>query len=187
MDATLPLNPLDMDLTQLELLISEESILQKIEEAAAELDEIFGGDEFTIVMIMKGSICLVADLLRNIRSPCSLEFIQATSYGQKGVERGELSFFGLENIDVHQKNVLLVDDIFDSGVTLSEAMKHLTAQNPKSLKSLVLLSKKVPRKTDYLPDFALFEIEDRFVVGYGLDYKELYRGLPGVFAMKIGS
>ncbi|MBI2742493.1 MAG: hypoxanthine phosphoribosyltransferase [Chlamydiales bacterium] len=186
MDATLlcrQIKFLDMNLSHLELLISEQNIVEKISEVAAQLDADFNGREVTIVMIMKGAICLVADLIRHLHSPCSLEFIQTSSYGQKGTERGALSFFGLEKVNVAGKHVLLVDDIFDSGVTLSEAVKRLKEQNPETIKSLVLLSKNVPHKTDYRPDYALFEIENRFVVGYGLDYKEYYRGLPGVYAM----
>lgn len=189
MDATLIPNQtkfsVDMNLPDFELLISEQSIINKIAEVAAELDRDFHGHEVTIVMIMKGAICLVADLIRHIQNPCSIDFIHCSSYGKNGTERGELSFFGMDRIDVKGKHVLLVDDIFDSGVTLSEAAKRLKEQNPKSLKSLVLLTKNVPHKTDYRPDYTLFPIENRFVVGYGLDYKELYRGLPGVYAMII--
>jgi hypoxanthine phosphoribosyltransferase len=190
MDATLIPNQttkfsLDMDLADFELLISEKSIIDKIAEVSVELDRDFQGNEITIVMIMKGAICLVADLIRHIKSPCSIDFIHCSSYGQNGTERGELSFFGMDRIDVKNKHVLLVDDIFDSGVTLSESVKRLKEQGPKSIKSLVLLTKNVPHKTDYRPDYTLFPIENRFVVGYGLDYKELYRGLPGVYAMVI--
>ncbi len=170
---------------QLELLISEQSIISKISEIADKLNTEYRDKELTIVMIMKGAICLVADLIRHIQIPCSIEFIQASSYGARGAKRGELTIFGLENIQLAKKHVLVVDDIFDSGATLSEVMNRLKVQDPKSLKSLVLLSKKVPRKTEYNPDYVLFEIEDRFVVGYGLDYKEHYRGLPGVYALMM--
>ena len=173
------------DSANLELLISEEAILTKISEIGKRLDADYKGKELTIVMIMKGAICLVADLIRHIHVPCSLEFIQGSSYGQRGTKRGELSVFGLEKINLAKKHVLIVDDIFDSGATLSEVMSRLKLQEPKSLRSLVLLSKKVPRKTDYVPDYVLFEIEDRFVVGYGLDYKERFRGLPGVYALMM--
>ena len=164
-------------------LISEDSIVAKIAAVARELDAHFQGKEITIVMIMKGAICLVADLIRHLSTAFSLEFIQASSYGKNGTSRGELLIFGLENIDLVDKHVLVIDDIFDSGVTLSEVMKRIELQKPASLRSLVLLAKKVPRKTDYRPDYVLFEIEDRFVVGYGLDYKERYRGLPGIYAL----
>ncbi len=186
MDATLLSKKTSkLNSAHLELLISERSIIDKITEVAEQLDAHFHDQELTIVMIMKGAICLVADLIRHLQIPCSLEFIQSSSYGQGGTKRSELFFFGLENIDVKDKHVLLVDDIFDSGATLSEAVKRLTLHQPKSLKSLVLLSKNVPHKTDYRPDYVLFDIEDRFVVGYGLDYKEHYRGLPGIYTLLV--
>jgi hypoxanthine phosphoribosyltransferase len=169
----------------LELLISEKSILAKITEIAKQLDQDYRGKELTVVMIMKGAICLVADLIRQLHVPCSLEFVQGSSYGKRGMARGKLSIFGIERINLAKKHVLIVDDIFDSGKTLSEVVTQLKKQEPKSLKSLVLLSKNVPRKTKYTPDYVLFEIEDRFVVGYGLDYKERYRGLPGVYALMM--
>lgn len=177
--------PPQMRGAQLELLISEQSIVSKISEAASALNAEYRGKELTVVMIMKGALCLVADLIRHLKVPCSVEFIQASSYGQRGTKRGELTILGLENMELAEKHVLVVDDIFDSGATLSEVVRRLETQGPKSLKSLVLLSKKVPRKTAYQPDHVLFEIEDRFVVGYGLDYKEHYRGLPGVYALML--
>jgi len=136
---------------QLELLISEQSIVTKIAEIAKQLNSEYQGTELTIVMIMKGAICLVADLIRHIQIPCSIEFIQASSYGAKGTKRGELSIHGLEKIVLEKKHVLVVDDIFDSGATLSEVMNRVNAQQPKSLKSLVLLSKKVQGKQNIIP------------------------------------
>jgi hypoxanthine phosphoribosyltransferase len=167
--------------SDLKLLISEKQILDKIAHVAKSLDAHFEDTPLTIVMIMKGALCLVADLIRHLHMPCSLEFIQGCSYGQNGTERGALSLFGLEQIDISGKHVLVVDDIFDSGVTLSEVVRLLSLQNPLSIQSLVLLSKQVPKKTAYVPNYVLFTIEDLFVVGYGLDYKELYRGLPGIY------
>jgi hypoxanthine phosphoribosyltransferase len=156
-----------------------------MKEIAVQLHADYSDQEITIVMIMKGAICLVADLIRLLHLPCSIEIIQCSSYGQKGAERGHLTLLGLEKLHLKDKNVLVIDDIFDSGVTLSTVVDHLQEKNPKSLKSLVLLSKNVPRKTAYVPDYVLFDIEDRFVVGFGLDYKEHYRGLPGVYALVL--
>lgn len=169
--------------TLLDLLISDEEIQQKVAQIGRQIDSDYSGSELTIVMIMKGSIFLVADLIRCIHIPCSLEFVQAKSYGARGKERGELTISGLENFDVSGKHVLVVDDIFDSGHTLSSTVAALHKQHPKSLHSLVLLSKNVDRQTRYKPDYVLFQIENPFVVGYGLDYKENYRGLPGIYSM----
>ena len=168
----------------LHTLISSEEIQQKVAEVGKQIDRDYAGEELTIVMVMKGSICLVADLIRQIQIPCALECVRASSYGHRGTQRGELSLAGLEELDIQNKHVLVVDDIFDTGATLSRVVSLLKDKNPKSLKSLVLLNKKVERKIGYRPDYVLFDIDDHFVVGYGLDYKEYYRGLDGVYFFK---
>jgi hypoxanthine phosphoribosyltransferase len=169
--------------TQLDLLISREEIQNKIAKVATQLELDYMHEEIVIVMIMKGALCLVADLIRAISVPCVIESIQASSYGMRGTVRGDLQIRGLENLDLASKNVLLVDDIFDSGHTLFQVHLALKQKHPKSLKSLVLLSKNAS-SLNYQPNYTLFSIEDRFVVGYGLDYKEYYRGLPGVYTLK---
>jgi hypoxanthine phosphoribosyltransferase len=170
-----------LSMDNLELLISQDEIKNKIADAARVLDAQYEGEELTIVMVMKGALCITADLIRALKTPCIIESVTASSYGKRGTKRGELQISGLEEIDLSSKNVLLVDDIFDSGQTLSQIFAKLKQKNPKSLKSLVLLAKKVKRDTTYLPDYALFDIENLFVIGYGLDYKEHYRGLPGIY------
>ncbi|QZA59038.1 Hypoxanthine phosphoribosyltransferase [Candidatus Rhabdochlamydia porcellionis] len=125
-------------------------------------------------MIMKGAVCLFADLIRDISLPCVAESIQVSSY--HGKTRGNLQVKGIESLDLFSKSVLLVDDIFDSGNTIAK-------KKPKSLKSLVLLSKNIS-DLEYRPDYLLFSIENQFVVDYGLDYKEYYRGLKGIYLLK---
>lgn len=165
----------------IELLISQDKIKSKIAQVAQVLDAEYNGEEITIVMVMKGAICIAADLIRELKSPCTIEYVKASSYGHRGAQRGELKITGLETLDLTSKNVLLVDDIFDSGETLTGILAKLQEKNPKSLKSLVLLAKNVQRDVSYYPDYTLFEIENQFVIGYGLDYKEHYRGLPGIY------
>lgn len=169
--------------TRLEPLLSKEAIEEKIAQVGVVLNRDYSGREITLIMVMKGAVCLVADLIRHIRLPLSLEFVQAASYGQRGKARGELNIFGLETLDIASKDVLVVDDIYDSGNTLCGILERLKEKNPASLKSLVLLSKKIERETSYVPDYVLFEIENLFVVGYGLDYKEYYRGLSGIYVL----
>lgn len=171
--------------SSLELLLSKEAIAEKIAQAAARLDRLYGQEELVIVAVMKGAICLVADLMRALKEPTViLECVQASSYGARGDQRGELTVGSLSPIDIVDKHVLLVDDIFDSGHTLHTIAKHLQSKNPRSLRTLVLLSKQVPREMAWEPDEVLFSIENRFVVGYGLDYNERYRALDGVYAQK---
>ncbi len=170
-----------------QLLISQDEIKQRIEEIAPIIDAEYAGDELVIVMVMKGAFCVTADLIRLLKTPCTLEYIQASSYGLGGTKKGELKIVGLENLNLTSKNVLLIDDICDSGNTLTELIVKLQQKRPKSLKTLVLLTKNVPRDPVYNPDYTLFEIENLFVIGYGLDYKEYYRGLPGIYLYEMES
>ena len=168
----------------LQLLISPDAIRQKIAAVARAIDAQYAGEELTLIMVMKGAICIAADLMRALQTPCAIEYCSASSYGARGTQRGELKILGLDPLDLTDKHVLLVDDIFDSGTTLTQILLQLQAKNPKTLKSLVLLSKKVPRTTNYTPDYVLFEIENLFVIGFGLDYNEEYRGLPGIYSLE---
>lgn len=170
----------------MELLISSDQIKQRIIEIAKELDSIYAGEELTIVMVMKGAFCLTADLMRSLRTPVLIEYIKASSYGHLGKSKGDLTVVGLEALDLKSKNVLLVDDIYDSGVTISYIVAKLQEKLPRTLKTLVLLSKNVKREVTYVPDYSLFFIEDAFVIGFGLDYKERFRELPGVYVHKEG-
>jgi len=169
---------------QLQLLIDNGKIRERLSVVSRTLEEIYKKQEITIVMIMKGAFILVADLMRQLHLPTSLETIQCSSYGEGGLHKGELTISGIEEIQVEGKHILIVDDIFDTGETLRGVAEEIQKKNPASLKSLVLLSKNVPHHSDYRPDIVLFDIEDRFVVGYGLDYKEYYRGLPDIYAIE---
>ena len=162
-------------------LIEEGRIASKIEEVASQINRDYHGKELVVVMVLKGAVCLVSDLIRKLDLPFELEYVQCCSYGARGTQRGDLQVLGADRLHIQNRDVLIVDDIFDSGHTLSTLVRTLGEKNPRSLKSLVLLSKDVPHVTEYRPDYVLFSIEDRFVVGYGLDYQEKYRGLSGIF------
>lgn len=169
---------------KLQLLISAQEIKQAIVKVAKQINRDYKKRHFVIVMIMKGSICLVADLIRELKISCSLEFVRCSSYGQRGAKAGKLKVWGLQEVNVADKDILIVDDIFDSGATLEFVTQQLKKKKPLSIRSLVLLNKCVQRKTDLSPDYTLFPIENEFVVGYGLDYKELYRGLSGIYILR---
>lgn len=165
----------------LEPLISAQEIQERVLATAEMLDTEYKGRELVMVIVMKGAVCVGADLLRALHIPCSLEYVRASSYGKHGDVRGELTVLGVDQLDITGKDVLLVDDIFDSGVTLQTVAEKLQEKNPRSLKTLVLLSKNVPHVATIVPDYTLFHVENYFVVGYGLDYKESFRGLPAVY------
>ncbi len=170
---------------QLQLLISSQEIEERLERTARMLEKHYSTDELTIVMILKGSFILVGDLLRRTHLPIRLEAVQAASYGEGSIVKGEQEVMDVDSLEIKGKHVLLVDDIFDAGEPLAELSRKIQDKKPASFQSLVLLSKDVPHNTNYRPDISLFDIEDRFVVGYGLGYKEYYRGLPDIYSIEM--
>ena len=164
-------------------LIDKAQIAEKVHEVALQVQRDYAGKDLVIVMVMKGAICIVADLIRELDLPLDLEYVQCSSYGVGGIHRGELTIIGLDRLKIHNRDVLVVDDIFDSGHTLSALTEALKEKGPRSIRSLVFLKKNVSHITDLRPDYVLFDIENLFVVGYGLDYKERYRGLEGVYVL----
>lgn len=166
---------------QLKPLISKDEIAQKIKQLSAQIEIDYKGKDLVILMVLKGAICFVADLIRQIDLPIDLQTVQCSSYGARGSTRGELTVHGIERLQIHNRDCLVVDDIFDSGHTMTVLLKELEKQKPRTLQSCVLLYKnKVQKVTDYRPNYILFPIQNEFVVGYGLDYKEQYRGLPDI-------
>lgn len=160
--------------------ISSEKIQKRIVEVAPLLNKQFQGKTPVIISILKGSICLTADLIRHLDFSFQLEFIRCQSYGARGAQSGTLTIEGVEALSLQGRDLLLIDDILDTGQTLDEVVKSLSEKKPASLTTLVLLAKKGTRRKECEADIVLFEIEDHFVVGYGLDYKEEYRGLPSI-------
>ena len=167
----------------LEQLISKRDIEKKIAEAGQQLNAVYAGKSVTIIMVMTGAVCVVSELMQALDVPCKLKYIKASSYGS-GMTSGDLTIVGLEDLNIEGEHIVLVDDIFDTGKTLTTLRTAILEKNPASVKTLVLLTKNVNRPTDYQPDYTLFNIADHFVVGYGLDYKNHYRGLPGIYVLK---
>lgn len=170
-----------MDAERLKPLIPKEQIAEKLHDTAFQIQQDYQGKDLVVVMVLKGSLCLVADLIRELDLPLDVQVVQCSSYGARGTQRGELTIFGLDRLNIHNRDVLIVDDIFDSGHTMNALIDALKQKQPRSIKSLVLLSKNVPHISDYRPEYVMFDIENLFVVGYGLDFKERYRGLDGVY------
>lgn len=163
-------------------LISKEKIAGKVKEYAKILDQNYPNNNLIILMIMKGAICLTADLIRAMNTSPPIQHINCSSYGSNGSSRGELKISGLDKIDVKGKHVLLVDDICDSGFTMKEAFYQVSLKDPLSVKTMALLLRKAESPSGFVPDYSLFDVErDDFLVGYGLDYKERFRGLSGIY------
>lgn len=161
------------------VLISENQIALRIRELSVEIERDFSGREMVVVSLLNGTVMFLADLIRHLSVPLRLDFIGVSSYGL-GTESGDLIFTKELRLDVRGRDVLLVDDILDTGRTLCKVMSKLRALKPRRIKTCVLLDKAARRVESVRADYVGFRIPDFFVVGYGLDFAERYRNLPFV-------
>ena len=161
------------------MLITEEQIAQRVRSLSAELSRDFAGRELAVVAVLNGTVMFLADLIRHLSLPMRLDFIGISSYGL-GTEPGEIVFTKELRLDVRGRDVLLVDDILDTGKTLSRVVARLRELEPRCIKICVLLEKAARRVEKVRADYVGFSIPDLFVVGYGLDFAERYRNLPFV-------
>src|SRR6266700_2855725 len=161
------------------ILIPDDRLARRIRQMSREIERDFRGREMVVVSLLNGTVMFLADLIRNLSLPLRLDFIGVSSYGA-GTESGELVFTKELRLDVRGRDVLLVDDILDTGKTLSRVLDKVRALRPRRIKTCVLLNKAARRVEDVEADYVGFEIPDFFVVGYGLDFGERYRNLPFV-------
>ncbi len=167
-----------------QILIDQETIQKRIAELAAEITHNYQDKDLTIIALMKGSIVFLADLLRLISLPLRLEIIPVSSYYSGTVSSGIVTLQNVPLPDITGRHLLLVDDILDSGKTLKTLSEYLLTKDPASLRSCVLLHKKVKTIEAITAHHVGFEIPDEFVVGYGLDYQEYYRNFPEIRILK---
>ena len=161
------------------VMISEDEIKSKVYEIAKRIEEDYKDEENLLVVgILKGANIFVADLIRNINLDVNMDFMSVSSYGNSTQSSGTVKIIKDLDVDIEDKNVLIVEDIIDSGLTLSNLVAALKTRNPKSLKLCTLLDKPQRRTVDIPVDYVGFVIEDKFIVGYGIDYAEKYRNLP---------
>ena len=163
----------------LKVLLNQEQLRDGVAQLAEKIAAHYGDRPLTIVAIMTGSLIFLADLSRLLKMPVRISLIQASSY-RGGTEPGQLWIRDDMMLDVRGRDVLVLDDIFDTGKTLHEVMGCVSQMGPGSVASAVLLHKVGRQQVSSLPDFVAFQIPDQFVVGYGLDYRDLYRNLPFV-------
>ncbi len=161
------------------ILFTDRQIARRIKSLAREIEEDFRGREMVVVSLLNGTVLFLADLIRHLNLPLRLDFIGVSSYGA-GTESGELVFTKELRLDVRERDVLLVDDILDTGKTLSRVIPKLQALKPRRIRTCVLLDKPARRRHQVEADYVGFEIPDFFVIGYGLDFAERYRNLPFV-------
>ena len=166
------------------VLYTEEEIKARVRHIARQIKAVYGQGEFTIISLINGAVMFTADLMREIDNPVRLDCIRVTSYGAKTKSVGTPQIVADLTLDIHNRDVLIIDDILDTGKTLSLVATLARRLNPASLRSCVLLDKKARREVPFEADFVGFDIPDKFVVGYGLDFAERYRNLPCIGVLK---
>lgn len=174
---------MDIDSKVWEVLCSEDEIRDRIAELGAEISKDYEGEKIHVISLLKGSFIFTADLVRNIKVPLKISFMVTSSYGHAKQSSGEVQLDMFIKDSLEGEHILVVDDITDSGITMQHVMEHLKQKNPASIRSCVLLDKPDRRQVELEADYIGFEIEDKFVVGYGLNYGEYYRNVPYVFAV----
>ena len=163
----------------IKVLITEQEIASRTRELAKQIQKDYNNEEIVIVCILKGATFFAVELAKRIESDTIIDFMKVSSY--EGTEStGKINFTLDISEDISGKNVLIVEDIVDTGRTLAYVKKYLESKNPKNVKICTMLNKKERRVIDLNPEYVAFDIPDKFVIGYGLDYDEKYRNLPYV-------
>lgn len=165
-------------------LFSREEIHEAVKRLAASIERDFEGERIIFVCLLKGSFIFTSDLIRHVKNPSRVDFIRASSYGSGTRSEGKVVVTkGLEE-NIQGENVIIVEDIIDSGFTLNRVKEMLSLRDPKALKICALLDKRARRKVEIEGDYVGFTVSDGFVVGYGIDYAEQYRNLPEIYVIE---
>lgn len=171
---------------QVRVLLSEEELDKRIAELGAQISKDYAGESVHLICILKGSIFFTCELAKRISVPVTMDFMCVSSYGASTVSSGVISIKKDLEESIENRNVIVIEDIIDTGRTLKYLLEDLMKRNPKSLKLCTMLDKPERRVTDVAVDYTGFEIPDEFVVGYGLDYDQRYRNLPYVGILDLG-
>lgn len=167
------------------VLFDEETIARKVEELADKIDKDYPEGELLIVGVLKGASIFVSDLVRKISRPVLLDFIAASSYGMSSVSSGAVRIIKDLDYPIEGKHVVIVEDIIDTGLTLSYLIDNLASRKPKSIEICTFLDKPARRKIEVPVKYIGFQVPDEFIVGYGIDYAENYRNLPMVCTLDL--
>lgn len=166
------------------VLISQQQIKDKVKELGEQITKDYAGKKLLVISVLKGAAVFMADIIREIKMPVRIDFMCVSSYGTGTTSKGSVKIIKDLDIDVKGYDILIVEDILDSGITLSNLIKVLESRNPNSVNICTLLSKPSRRKVEVPVRYEGFEVPDEFVVGYGLDYAEYYRNLPFIGVLK---
>jgi len=168
----------------LKVLLSEEEIKNKVQELGKIITEEYRGKNLLLVTVLKGAVVFLADLMRSIDTPAEIDFMVVSSYGSGVKSSGVVKIVKDLDVPLKDRHILIVEDILDSGLTLSYIKGILQDRGPASIRIVTLLDKPARRKADIKADYVGFEVPDDFVIGYGLDYDEKYRNLPYIGVLK---
>lgn len=166
-----------------EVLVTEEQIRERVTDIAGQITADYAGKDPVLVCVLKGAVFFMADLVREITIPCEMDFMAVSSYGSSSDSSGVVRILKDLDAQVEGRHVIIVEDIIDTGLTLSYLMKNLKARNPETVEVCALLTKPERRRVDNPCRYVGFEVPNRFVVGYGLDYQERYRNLRFIAAL----
>jgi len=166
------------------ILFSQKEIAAKVKEVGAKISEDYAGKELVLVSVLKGSVVFMADLMRAITIPCSIDFMSVSSYGKGVRSSGVVRIRKDLDEQLEGKHVLIVEDILDSGLTLSYLREYISQKGEESVRIVTMLDKPSRRRVAVYPDYTCFTVPDAFIVGYGLDYNEIYRNLPYVGVLR---
>ncbi len=167
-----------------EMLVSSEELHARIGELAAEIDRDYEGRDLVLVGVLKGAVMFMADLMRALSAPCEVDFMAVSSYGSATESSGVVRILKDLDTSIEGRDVLIVEDIIDSGLTLHYLLRNLRARDPRSLEVCALLTKPERRRVELPIRYVGFEIPDRFAIGYGLDYAQRYRNLDYVAVLE---
>ncbi len=165
----------------LKKLFSKKEIGRAVKRLGQLIEKDFQGEDILFICLLKGSFMFTSDLVRNVRNPSRVDFMRVSSYGNTMKSRGEITVTKDLEEDIEGKNVVIVEDIIDSGLTLKAISDMLRSRNPKNMKICALIDKRARREVSIEGDYVGFTIEDGFVVGYGIDYAEQYRNYPEIY------
>lgn len=166
------------------VLFSQQELQSKVNELGAQITKDYEGREPIFVGVLKGCFVFMADLMRAVNLPCQIDFMAVSSYGRGTVSSGEVQITKDLSYDIGGRDIIIVEDILDSGVTLNYLIGYLNHRNPRSIKIVTLFDKPSRRKAPIKADYFGYEVPDAFIVGYGLDYAEKYRNLPYIGILK---
>ena len=166
------------------VLLTEEQIVKRVKEIGNEISNDYKGKDLLVVGILKGSVMFASELIKNITIPTEIDFMAVSSYGNSSETTGVVRILKDLDHSIEGKDIIIVEDIIDSGVTLDYLLKYLKARKANSIEIVTLLTKPARRKVDINVKYCGFEVPDEFLVGYGLDYAEKYRNLPYVGILK---